>query len=90
MPQHLYVSVLDVRRFELLGVLDRLLAAVERGPGRVTDLEQVRPLLEALPLTRTEFSLAVNRLANVRRYLESGECGAARYELRLLRKSLEK
>jgi hypothetical protein len=31
----------------------------------------------------------VNRLANARHYLASGEDGAARYELRLLRRSLE-
>jgi hypothetical protein len=52
--------------------------------------ERLRLLLEALPLDTTDFGLAVNRLANARHYLESGECGAARYELRLLRRSLEK
>jgi hypothetical protein len=45
-------------------------------------------LLQALPLDTTEFALAVNRLANARHYLESGEYGAARFELRLLRRSL--
>jgi hypothetical protein len=41
-------------------------------------------MLEALPLTSAEFSLAANRLANAQHYLESGECGGARYELCLL------
>ena len=41
-------------------------------------------LLESLPLTTSEFSVAMNRLNNARRYLESDERGAARYELRLL------
>jgi hypothetical protein len=51
--------------------------------------ERLRRLLEALPLDSTEFALAVNRLANARHYLEIGEYGAARYELRLLRRSLK-
>lgn len=37
-----------------------------------------------------EFGLAVNRLENARHYLQSGEYGAAHYELRLLRGSLER
>jgi hypothetical protein len=51
-------------------------------------LERLAILLKALPLDTTEFALAVNRLVNARRYLESGEHGAARFELRLLRRSL--
>jgi hypothetical protein len=47
-------------------------------------------LLEALPLASAEFSVALNRLANAQRYLRDGECGAARYELRLLQRSLRK
>ena len=41
-------------------------------------------LLESLPLSTSEFGLATTRLNNARRYLESSERGAARYELRLL------
>jgi hypothetical protein len=51
--------------------------------------ERLRHLLNALPLNTAEFALALNRLANASHYLESGEGGAARYELRLLRRSLE-
>jgi hypothetical protein len=50
---------------------------------------RLRVLLEALPLDTREFGLAVNRLANARHYLESGEYGAVRYELRLLRRSID-
>ncbi len=89
MPQPLHVSVVDVRRLELLQALDALLTHTRRGLRPVIDLKRVRPMLEALPLTSAEFSLAANRLANVRRYVESAEYGAARYELRLLRRSLE-
>jgi hypothetical protein len=48
-----------------------------------------REVLEALPLTTAEFATARNRLENARSYLECGERGAARYELRLLRRSLK-
>jgi hypothetical protein len=89
MRQQLNVSVVDVRRLQFLQMLDRLLTQAVRGPGPVIDLKQVRPILEALPLTSTEFGLAINRLANARHYQESGEYGAACYELRLLRRSLE-
>jgi hypothetical protein len=51
--------------------------------------ERLRLLLEALPLDTAQFGLALNRLANAHHYLESGEWGAAWYELRLLRRSLE-
>jgi hypothetical protein len=46
-------------------------------------------LLQALPLDTTEFSLVLNRLANAGNYMESGEYGAGRFELRLLRRTLE-
>lgn len=47
-------------------------------------LTEAALLLESLPLTTSEFSVATNRLNNARRYLESNERGAARYELGLL------
>jgi hypothetical protein len=47
-----------------------------------------RKALEALPLATEEAAVMRNRLANARSYLEAGERGAARYELRLLACSL--
>jgi hypothetical protein len=49
---------------------------------------RLRVFLEALPLDTAEFGLAVNRLKNAQDYIETGEHGAARFELRLLRQSL--
>jgi hypothetical protein len=49
---------------------------------------QARLSPEYLPLTRADFSTAVNRLASARSYLRSGEPGAARFELRLLLASM--
>ena len=41
-------------------------------------------LLNGLPLSTSEFAVAMNRLRNAHRYLTANEPGAARYELRLL------
>lgn len=49
---------------------------------------QALQLLESLPLSTSEFGLAVSRLRNAHRYLASDERGAAHYELRLLAGSL--
>ena len=89
MPQPLHVSVVNVRRLELVHALDALLTNARRGLRPLINLKRLRPLLEAPPLTSAEFALAANRVANARRYVESAEYGAARYELRLLRRSLE-
>ena len=69
--------------------LDELLKQTSDRKPPVARFERLYLLLEVLPLDTTEFGLAVNRLANARHYLASGEYGAARYELRLLCRSLE-
>jgi hypothetical protein len=89
MTQKAYFSIADSIRALLCEGLDQLLGERSRQEVPVAFLDQLRLLLEALPLDSTEFSLAWNRLANARHYLESGERGAARFELRLLRRSLE-
>ena len=81
-------SNIDFHRDLLCEVLDQLQGRSSDEPPTAW-LERLRLLLDALPLATAEFGLALNRLANARHYLESGECGAARYELRLLRRSLE-
>jgi len=48
------------------------------------ELNNLRQIFKSLPLTSGDFSLAMNHLRNVERYLCSDEPGAARYELRLL------
>jgi hypothetical protein len=57
--------------------------------GPVADFEEIRRMLEALPLATAEFGLAINRVTNAQHYLHCSEYGAARYELRLLLRSLE-
>lgn len=49
------------------------------------DLDEARLLLESVPLSTDEFSLACNRLRNADRFEGSGERGAANWELRTLR-----
>jgi hypothetical protein len=89
MPQNEVLSITESLRALLCENLDALLGRPSGHKGPVACFEQLRLWLEALPLASGEFSLAVNRLANARQYLESGEYGAARFELRLLRRSLE-
>lgn len=50
----------------------------------------LRQMLESLPLSTGEFSLALNRLNSSRRYLAYGETGAACYELKQLMGGLER
>ena len=51
-------------------------------------LDDIRGILECLPLSTSEFDLAKKRIGNAKRYLRSHERGAARYEIRLLFGSL--
>jgi hypothetical protein len=69
-------------------VMDGLLRPATLDADRGAAFAEARASLETLPLTTEEFSLAVNRLANAQRYLESGEHGAARWELLQLRRIL--
>jgi hypothetical protein len=83
------ISVTDFIRANLCNSLEDMLGRALCQEGCAASVANLRRLLEALPLASAEFSLAVNRLENAWRFLEIGEFGAARYELRLLRRSLE-
>jgi hypothetical protein len=82
-------SITESNRAALRAGLDGLLGLAFDHESSVICTGRLRPLLEALPLDTTEFGLAVNRLKNAQHYMETGEHGAARFELRLLRRSLE-
>jgi hypothetical protein len=58
-------------------------AAMLRG-----DLHELHDILEYLPLATNEYDLTVARINNARRYLDSGEQAAAKYEIRQLIHSL--
>ena len=83
-------EALEQSRALVLTCLARLIEQVFSAGCPTTEFQEAQEALEALPLDTTAFGLVVNRLANAQRYLKSGEHGAARYELRLLRRSLEK
>jgi hypothetical protein len=89
MKQHTGLPITESVYVHLYQALDALLEEASRPGETVAGFERARLLLEALPLGSAEFGLAVNRLANARHYLQSGEYGAAHYELRLLRRSLQ-
>jgi hypothetical protein len=66
-----------------------LLALVAHGHEASFAFEEFFAMLAALPLSSSEFGIAGNRLNNARRYIYSAERGAARYELRLLERTLQ-
>ena len=68
--------------------IEQVLRSLQRGADVIDRLQQVRELLDSLPLPTDEYSTAFNRLRNAHRYLISQERGAARYELALLAASL--
>ena len=71
----------------LLGLLERLLRG-DTAADPFPRLARLDSLLHNLPLAADEFALARNRVQNARRYFQSREVGAARYELRFIQASL--
>ena len=47
-------------------------------------LTNIQKLLECFAIGTYQFDLAIARVTNAKRYLESGETGAAKYEVRML------
>ncbi len=74
----------------LLNVLGHLAREVREGRSGHGELNALRELLETLPFSTEEFSLATNRLANAHRYVKAREVGAAKWELNALRQQLLK
>ncbi len=64
--------------------MGRLMLITNQGTTCVTAFQEVRMLLEALPLSEHDFSVATRRLENAQMYFAAGEFGAGKYELRLL------
>jgi hypothetical protein len=83
------VSTQDIHQ-QVVTNLVRLIRKLESGGDPSGDLPQVHQLLEVLPMATGEFGLAINRLKNANRYLQSCERGAARWELALLLDGLRK
>jgi hypothetical protein len=82
------VSTLDERKDLLVRSLNQLVGQETDSHALTAKLTEESALLESLPPSTAEFGVATNRLRSVFRYLESGECGAARYELRMLTRGL--
>lgn len=57
---------------------------IGRRPVAASELSRIEHKLDGVPLDSEEYGLAINRLRNARRYLNSAEFGAAKYELKLL------
>src|SRR5262245_55657644 len=76
-------SVDEIRRLAALR-LQSLMPRLNDTTRAADEIENLREIIESLPLSTAESSLAMNRLRNAQRYLSSDELGAARCELRLL------
>jgi hypothetical protein len=84
MPKYLLASVTESHRLRLRQALEHLLENATHGVSSATAFARARRILEALPLTREEYGVACNALANAQRDLQAGEAGAARWQLRQL------
>jgi hypothetical protein len=82
-------GILEQTRSHACACLDEIIEQVFISGCPTTKFLEAREALEALPLTTAENAIVRNRLNNARGYLQAGERGAARYELRLLRRSLD-
>lgn len=79
------VSELELQISNVRRRLSQLVNGVVYKPAAVADrLVEIESLLKTIPLARREFGAASNGLHRARRYLRSGEFGAACYELKLL------
>src|SRR5687768_16453237 len=73
------------RRFaDALQHVSHLLESVEGGDALPQEFASAGETLAGIPLTTEEYGVSSLRLANAVNYLEQGELGAARYELRIL------
>jgi hypothetical protein len=72
---------------EQLGEALRHLAGTPRAV-IAAEFDRLEELVSALPLTTDEYCLAANWIAGAREYWSAGDLGAARYQLRMVRKKL--
>ena len=88
MTEQLNAPAIEEIVLELVQGLDGLIDDLTRGISPLDAFDEVRMILESLPLTTDEFCVASNRLKNAQRYVASSELGAACYELTMLSRSL--
>jgi hypothetical protein len=81
-------TTLEQLHSHAIACLDTLREQIASDTPPAEGWDVTRKALEALPLATAEAAVMRHRLANARSYLEAGERGAARYELRLLACSL--
>lgn len=76
-------------RHKVLDAVGKLRAEIRHVVDVPERIEWIQRLLESLPLSTSEFGLAMARLENAERYLISNERGAAMFELKLLEGNLQ-
>ncbi|MEO8269132.1 MAG: hypothetical protein ABI557_05400 [Aureliella sp.] len=83
----LQVTISSVFR-PVLSALAGLFKKLERSAANTSEINNLQSLLETLPLRSDDFEIACNRIGKARRYLQSNEWGAARWELSALESQL--
>jgi hypothetical protein len=74
----------DVIRDQMLAAVEQLMQRLQYRESVLAELQDLRRLLEALPMPTVEFGTASNRLRNAQRYAQLENHGAARFELQML------
>lgn len=72
----------------LINTIARAIEKTKHGLRVDREIDEASSLLESVPMTTEEFGYSRNRLRNAKRYVNSGEFGAASWELGTLRKLL--
>ncbi len=87
-PRNIFVrgdpNSVDARFFALLMSLLSLDKSIASGEAVADGFDRAGALLDALPLTSSDFSASAHQLNKARRYHASDELGDAKYELNLL------
>lgn len=78
----------DKIRQMLIQAVEHVLRKLRHDQQISHEFQQVRQLLDALPLPSGEYATATSRVSSAAMYVASEERGAARYELQLLRGQL--
>ena len=87
--QQRHLETMDQLTSDVMRSVHTVIEQTTDATAPVDDMSDILTLLNALPMSTSEFGLAINRVKNACQYLRSNTPGAARYELRMLLGSLQ-
>ena len=78
-------------RFQRLEhTISQLALSLDSRTSRIDQYDEALQLLEAIPVTTEEYSLALRRIQNARLYSRAGEFGGESFELKMLKSQIQK